>query len=134
MLGKEIFVGYSKISVNENNTLTMPTFARANAGDRYVLIPENNDIAIYSMSTIKSYYDKVESLPTKDRLYFAKEMRKMCDTIIEDIVVDDNHQIHLSSDINVVNNIVEFVGSGDRVLMSGEFEFNNELTRNKKQA
>ena len=73
---KEKFVGYSKSIVDEDNYFFMPTFTRARVGDRFVLVPDNDEIDMYSMNEIQSYFEKIETLKDDDKLAFIKEMKR----------------------------------------------------------
>lgn len=131
---KEKFVGYSKSIVDENNYFFMPTFTRAHVGDRFVLIPDNDEIDMYSMNEIQSYFEKIETLKDDDKLTFVKEMKDFCEHVIVDAIVDENNRICLSSNISVIDNTVEITGSGNKLIISGDFRYNESLIRNKKQA
>lgn len=131
---KEKFVGYSKSIVDENNYFFMPTFTRAHVGDRFVLVPDNDEIDMYSMNEIQSYFEKIETLKDDDKLTFAKEMKDFCEHVIVDAIVDENNRICLSSNISVIDNTVEITGSGNKLIISGDFRYNESLIRNKKQA
>ena len=131
---KEKFVGYSKSIVDENNYFFMPTFTRAHVGDRFVLVPDNDEIDMYSMKEIQSYFEKIETLKDDDKLTFAKEMKDFCEHVIVDAIVDENNRICLSSNISVIDNTVEITGSGNKLIISGDFRYNESLIRNKKQA
>lgn len=131
---KEKFVGYSKSIVDENNYFFMPTFTRAHVGDRFVLVPDNDEIDMYSMNEIQSYFEKIETLKDDDKLTFAREMKDFCEHVIVDAIVDENNRICLSSNISVIDNTVEITGSGNKLIISGDFRYNESLIRNKKQA
>ena len=122
MFGDKVLIGYSSTNIDEKNRLNLPKFTCAEAGDRLIVIPEDDRLAIYSTSTLDEYVEKLDKVtnPT-DHKNLLKEFRNYCESAIVECIVDKNKRISLSSNIIFNDKNVTVIGSGDRLVLSGDF-------------
>ena len=124
MFGEKVLIGYSSCNIDEKNRIYLPKFTGAEAGDRLILIPENENLAIYSSTTLDNYVEKISSLNNpKEQKDLLKEFREYCESAIQELVVDKQKRVTLSTSIDFIDRNIEVRGSGDRLIVSGNFYY-----------
>ena len=123
MFGDKVLIGYSNTSVDDKKRLFLPKFTCAEAGEKLVVIPEDDKLAIYSTETLNNYLDKIDSIKDfREKKEILKKFREYCESIITEVTVDKTKRITLSNiDFNDNNIIVQ--GSGDRIVIRGDFTY-----------
>ena len=124
MFSEKILIGYSSTNIDEKNRLILPKFTCAEAGDRLIVIPEDDKIAIYFTSKLAEYVkklDRITNLSEKKDLLI--KFKTYCEKAIVEVVVDNSKTISLSSNIIFNNKNVIIQGSGDRLVLSGDFSY-----------
>ncbi len=124
MFGEKVLIGYSSCNIDEKNRVYLPRFSGAEAGDRLLIIPEDENIAIYSSSTLDNYVEKISLLnDVNEKKEYLNEFRKYCENAIQEATVDKQKRITLSTNIDFIDKNIEIRGSGDRLLVSGNFTY-----------
>ena len=124
MFGEKVLIGYSSCNIDEKNRIYLPKFTGAEAGDKLLIIPENENLAIYSSTTLDNYVEKISLLNNiKEEKELLKEFREYCESAIQEITVDKQKRITLSSNIDFIDKNIEVRGSGDRLLIIGNFTY-----------
>ena len=123
MFGDKVLIGYSNTTVDDKKRLFLPKFTCAEAGEKLIVIPEDDRLAIYSSSVLDEYVDRIDSIKDfKERKTFLTEFREYCESIITEVTVDKAKRISLSNiEFNDRNIIVQ--GSGDRIIITGDFSY-----------
>ena len=123
MFGEKVLIGYSSTSVDDKNRLFLPKFTCATEGERLIIIPEEDKLAIYSSDKLDEYLDKIDSIKDfKERQTFLIEFRKYCKTILGEVTVDKSRRITLSN-IEFYDHNIVVQGSGDRIIIKGDFTY-----------
>ncbi len=123
MFGDKVLIGYSNTSVDDKKRLYLPKFTCAEAGERLIVIPEDDRLAIYSSEVLEEYVDIIDSIKDfKERKSFLKEFREYCESIISEVTVDNSKRITLSN-IEFYDNNITVQGSGDRIIITGDFGY-----------
>lgn len=124
MFGDRVLIGYSSTNLDDKNRLRLPKFTCADAGDKLIIVPENEKLLIYSSELLNEYLDKLDRIQdVKMHKELLLEFRKFCEGVIVEVTVDKNNRINLSDSIHFNNRNVELQGSGDRVILSGDFTY-----------
>ncbi len=123
MFGDKVLIGYSNTTVDDKKRLFLPKFTCAEAGEKLIVIPEDDRLAIYSSEVLEEYVDRIDSIKDfKERKLFLKEFREYCESVIGEVTVDKAKRISLSNiEFNDRNIIVQ--GSGDRIIITGDFSY-----------
>jgi DNA-binding transcriptional regulator/RsmH inhibitor MraZ len=131
MFGDKIIIGYSNSSVDEKKRIILPKFTGAAPGDKLIVIPEDNRLAIYSSYILEEYVDKIDEIKDfREKKELLKEFREYCESVIAEVIVDKSKRIALSN-IDFNDNKVIVRGSGDRVVITGDFTY-PELYKRKR--
>ena len=131
MFGDNIIIGYSNSSVDEKKRIILPKFTGAAPGDKLIVIPEDNRLAIYSSYILEEYVDKIDEIKDfREKKELLKEFREYCESVIAEVIVDKSKRIALSN-IDFNDNKVIVRGSGDRVVITGDFTY-PELYKRKR--
>ncbi len=123
MFGDKVLIGFSSTNVDDKKRIFLPKFTCAEAGDRLIIIPENDRLAIYSSDTLEDYLDKIDSITDhNEKKELLNEFREYCESVISEVIVDKSKRITLSK-ISFNDNNVIVRGSGDRIVITGDFTY-----------
>lgn len=124
MFGDKVLVGYSSCSLDSKNRIHLPKFTCCEAGERLLIIPEDDNLAIYSSKTLDVYVERINSIKNvEDQKELLKEFRKYCESVIQETTVDNQNRITLTTNIDFIERTIELRGSGDRLVLSGNFNY-----------
>ena len=131
MFGDKIIIGYSNSSVDEKKRIILPKFTGVAPGDKLIVIPEDNRLAIYSSYILEEYVDKIDEIKDfREKKELLKEFREYCESVIAEVTVDKSKRIALSN-IDFNDNKVIVRGSGDRVVITGDFTYPESYKRKR---